>query len=195
MTKTHGLSNTKIYKCWQAIKVRCYNKNCECYNNYGGRGISMCDEWRNDFMAFYNWAIENGYKETLTIDRIDVNGIYEPKNCRWITLSEQNSNKTNNFIVRYKGEDYIINNLAKKLNVDRNTLRRRIEKGINESKWGEKADRNKICVVYKGEKFVLKELAKIKNINFQTLKNRLYAGWSIEKAIETPVNKRLSRTK
>jgi (2R)-ethylmalonyl-CoA mutase len=85
----HNLSKTKIYKRWIGIKSRCYNKNAENYRNYGGRGIKMCDEWRNDFMSFYNWAIHGGYRDDLKIDRIDVNGNYEQNNCRWATNKEQ----------------------------------------------------------------------------------------------------------
>ena len=77
------------------MKRRCCNKNDKNYKYYGGRGITVCDEWRNDFVAFYNWAIENSYSDDLTIDRINVNGNYEPSNCRWVTMAQQNQNKRN----------------------------------------------------------------------------------------------------
>lgn len=89
----HNMSYNKLYKVWCGMKTRCYNPNFIYYCNYGGRGITICNEWINDFKTFYNWAINNGYKEGLTIDRIDNDGIYEPSNCRWTTRAEQNRNK------------------------------------------------------------------------------------------------------
>lgn len=89
----HNMSYTKLYKVWQGMKTRCYNKNFVYYCNYGGRNIKICDEWLNDFVLFYNWATNNGYEEGLTIDRINNDGNYEPSNCRWITRAEQNRNQ------------------------------------------------------------------------------------------------------
>lgn len=88
-TNLHGLSRTRIYQCWSDMKQRCLNINNKSYKNYGERGISICSEWTNKecgFINFYNWAINNGYQETLTLDRKDVNGNYEPFNCRWVTM-------------------------------------------------------------------------------------------------------------
>ena len=88
----HGLYNHKLYHAWTNIIQRCLNKNNKAYIDYGNRGITICDEWLNDFMAFYNWALENGYQNDLSIDRIDVNGNYEPLNCRWATKTTQMRN-------------------------------------------------------------------------------------------------------
>jgi hypothetical protein len=88
----HGMSNTRLYKIWSNMKARCENPNNDKFYNYGGRGIQVCLAWR-DFMVFYNWAMVNGYDDTLTIDRKNNDGNYEPENCRWITLAEQQTNK------------------------------------------------------------------------------------------------------
>ena len=100
----HNKLGTRIYRIWSGIKTRCLNKNDNSYKYYGERGIKICEEWKNSFEIFYNWAISNGYKEDLTIDRINNNGNYCPENCRWITMKEQNRNKRNNLIIELDGE-------------------------------------------------------------------------------------------
>lgn len=110
--ETHGMTNTRLYRIWNGMKDRCRNKNAPEYNNYGGRGIRVCQEWLDDFMNFYNWAMSNGYADDLTIDRKDNNGNYEPSNCRWATQKEQANNTRKNLYVLYYGEKMTIAELA-----------------------------------------------------------------------------------
>lgn len=106
----HGKSGSHIYKIYKDMKSRCQNTKNKEYKNYGDRGIKVCNEWlvESGFENFYKWAMENGYKEDLTIDRIDVNGNYEPGNCRWATQKEQQNNKRNNHKIELNGEIHTI---------------------------------------------------------------------------------------
>ncbi len=93
--KTHGLCNTRIYRIWAGMKSRCYNPTNKRYKYYGGRGIIICQEWKDNFENFYDWAINNNYADDLTIDRINVNGNYTPDNCRWADWLTQSRNRRN----------------------------------------------------------------------------------------------------
>lgn len=128
-TMTHGKTNTKLFNVWQAMKQRCYDKNHQNYKHYGGRGIQMCDEWKDDFQAFYDWALSHGYSAELTIDRIDVNGNYEPSNCRWESKKRQANNKRNNCLFEYKGQTYTIAELSEIYNIKYSCLYYRLHNG------------------------------------------------------------------
>lgn len=130
--KFHGKRDTKLYSVWSHFKGRCYNLNDHKYSNYGGRGIEVCDEWRNNFQAFYDWSINNGYKEGLTIDRIDVDGDYEPNNCRWVDQKTQQNNRRNNTRLTYNGKTQTISQWASELSVNKNTISTRHKRGYTD---------------------------------------------------------------
>lgn len=100
---THGQRNTPIYRSWRGMKNRCYNRKIKEFARYGARGITVCDEWRNDFQSFYEWSIKNGWQEGLSVDRIDNNSGYSPDNCRWATDKQQSNNRRDNISVTHNG--------------------------------------------------------------------------------------------
>lgn len=127
MNFKHGFKHTRIYNVWAGIKARCYNPNNKSYKDYGGRGIIMCDEWKNGFINFKNWAISNGYNDNLTIDRINVNGDYEPSNCRWATKKEQCNNRTTNKFITYKNEIHTLAEWSEIVGIKYKCLHKRIK--------------------------------------------------------------------
>lgn len=125
----HGLSNHRLANIWCLIKKRCLNEKDKIYKYYGAKGITICNEWKNDFKVFYDWAINNGYEDNLSIDRIDVNGNYEPNNCRWVDKKTQTRNTTTNKYYTYKNETHCIGEWAEIYNIRRGTLWDRLNKG------------------------------------------------------------------
>lgn len=122
----HNKSNTRLYKTYNEMKSRCYNKNDKDYQYYGGRGIAVCDEWLDDFMNFYNWAMDNDYLDDLTIDRIDVDSDYSPDNCRWVDMKTQNRNTRRNRMIVINGETHCLSEWCEILNLDYNKINSRI---------------------------------------------------------------------
>lgn len=108
---------------------RCENKNRKAYAAYGGKGIKVCPEWRNDFWSFYNWAMNNGYEEKLTIDRIDGQGDYCPENCRWATMVQQNNNRKDNRRITYNGETHTISEWSRLTGINKGTIKDRLNAG------------------------------------------------------------------
>lgn len=127
----HNHCHDRIYNIYEKMKSRCYNPNCEDYKDYGARGIKITDEWldKNGFENFYNWAMTNGYSDELSIDRIDVNGNYEPSNCRWATSKTQGNNKRNNHFIEYNGIRHTISEWAEIYNMPYDRLQARISNG------------------------------------------------------------------
>ena len=140
---THKMTGTRIYRIWCGMNRRCYNQNDIDYKNYGGRGITVCDEWK-DFYSFYLWAINNGYKENLSIDRKDNDGNYCPDNCRWATRKEQANNTRLNRKFVYDGNEYTESQLAEVFNLNYGTFRSRLSRGwsLDEAIEGKRKPKN-----------------------------------------------------
>lgn len=125
MITKHGMTGTRIYSIWNSMRNRCNNPNALRYKDYGGRGIKCCEEW-NDFKEFLKWANSNGYKDDLTLDRIDNNKSYCPDNCRWVTMEQQQYNKRTTHYLTYNGETKSMAEWAKEKNMCFQTLAARI---------------------------------------------------------------------
>ena len=122
----HGDYKDRIYRIWNLMKRRCYEQTNEHYQWYGARGISVCDEWLGSYDNFKQWALNNGYEKTLTIDRIDVDGNYCPENCKWSTMKEQSNNRRSNVYIEWNDETHTLKEWSEILNINYVTLRNRI---------------------------------------------------------------------
>lgn len=126
---THGKSGTRLHHIWKSMHERCYCENHQQFKDYGGRGIIICDEWKNDFNSFYEWALNNGYQDNLTIDRINNNGNYEPENCKWSTRKEQSNNQRTNRLLTYNNKTQTVSQWAEEVGLNKHTLQTRISRG------------------------------------------------------------------
>lgn len=124
--RTHGGSDTRLHTTWQNMKARCYRQQSSSYDRYGGRGITVCDEWRDDFAAFRGWALSNGYSDELTIDRIDNDRGYEPRNCRWVDRTVQSRNRR---FVRRREDGVAWSEIANAHGIPTTVLHNRIHAG------------------------------------------------------------------
>lgn len=130
---THGESRSRLYPVWSNMRSRCNNPKNREYHRYGGRGIEVCDKWLNDFQAFYDWAMMNGYDETAprghcTLDRINNDGNYCPENCRWTTARVQANNTRRTRFIELNGERHSVTEWARRLGVNQSTLNMRLNK-------------------------------------------------------------------
>lgn len=128
---TYGFSHTRIDNIYKSMISRCYIKRNNRYVNYGARNIKVYDEWLKDKTKFFEWSFKNGYKENLTIDRINVNGDYSPENCRWISHTEQSRNKTNNVYIEYKKRKMLLIDYAIQENISYGTAWERMKRGTD----------------------------------------------------------------
>lgn len=124
----HGLSKNPLYAVWTMMKQRCSNPKCKDYKWYGAKGIKVCPEWLS-FKSFYDWSIANGYREGLTIERIDINADYFPQNCKWITNEEQATNRSTTHYLNYNGETHSVTEWSIRLGIPRTTISNRVRLG------------------------------------------------------------------
>lgn len=193
----HGFSNKeRLYRIWRNMRRRCNSPKSDYYYNYGGRGIKVCDEW-DDYLNFRKWALRNGYSEELSIDRINVDGNYEPSNCRWATREEQANNARSNVNLTYKGVTKTATEWARTLGITKSTMFHRLDRswtieeimtipmGGRRTKESPKAK----VYLYNGKFKTLKQLSKIKGIHPDTIRHRIKIGMKIEEAATKPLSK------
>lgn len=175
--KTHGMRWSRLYNIWTQMHQRCTNPNLEHFDRYGGRGITVCDEW-SKFEAFKEWSMSNGYKDDLSIDRIDVNGNYEPINCRWSTETEQQRNKRTNRFIKINGESKTVAEWAEISGMPYKRLQRRIDTGCEEenllSPIGYQHQENLLEI--EGVRKTINAWAKEAGLPFSTIKRRYDKG-------------------
>lgn len=190
----HGQNTHPLYRVWTAMKGRCYAKNSTSYKNYGARGISVCDEWRNDFGIFLNWAIENGWQKGLHIDRINNDGNYCQSNCRFITLLENNENRRNTLRITYNGKTKLLTEWAADYGLNYNILRKdifvkKMDIGYALNRKVKHHKANKL-IEFNGEQKTLTEWCNFYNINLKCVWNRLYnKKWSLKDSLTIPIYK------
>lgn len=191
---THRMSNSRLYGIWAKMKVRCTKIENKDYDNYGARGISFYKEWES-FEPFMEWAMNNGYNEKLTLDRIDVNGDYEPDNCRWITMKEQASNKRTSRYIEVDGVKRTVAEWARIIGVSRQGLRYRLEAGwsiediISEKNQGNPRKKKEYSpsrvnmLTIKGITKPMLTWAEEIGITYCSLKSRVEKGWDDDKLL------------
>lgn len=185
----HGLSKTRLHRIWHSMYCRCYYKTTNQYKNYGGKGIKVCEEWKHieGFINFYNWAINNGYSEELTLDRIDNSKDYCPENCRWSTPKYQSNHKTNNIIYTINGKTQTAKQWCEEYGVSQTTFNDRLNRGWDLEKAISKPVTKCGGFLYytlNGETKLLSEWCKEYNINYQTAWKKAKNGNSIEKILK-----------
>jgi hypothetical protein len=184
----------RAYISWQAMHDRCYNKKSSSYNDYGGRGIKVCEQWHSE-EGFDNFIENMSGKpaKDFSLDRINVNGDYEPANCRWADNLQQANNRRDNHFIVVNGEKGSISEMARKYNMNKERIRYRLKRGWSPEDacivQTNKRKSNDIIVTYKGVSKRLSEYAKDYGVGFSTLKHRLKIGWTVEKTLTTPVKK------
>ena len=198
--RTHGESNTRLYKAWRNMKNRCLNSKSKDYPDYGGRGIKVCANWINSYESFRDWAVSHGYSEELSIDRIDVNGDYCPENCRWATQEQQSRNTRKNIHVEIDGFSGCLLDYCELHGLNYHTVISRLNLGwpLEEAiKRSERTNYRKkeIMLTYQGKTMNATAWCKELGIPKTNLFRRLDKGWDAQKCFETPFRKRRKKEK
>ena len=163
----------RIYNIWGGMKNRCSCKTSKDYNSYGARGIIVCEEWKKSYKSFKEWALQNGYDDSRTLDRINTFGDYRPDNCRWATPKIQNNNRRTNVRIRYKGKSLTLAELAGETGIPRSTIKdRKRAKGLIISELVKKQPDKKFITLPSGEKITRKEGAILLDIPYRTMISR-----------------------
>lgn len=186
------MSKSKLFSIWHGMCERCNNPKHSSYEKYGGRGIKICDEWLNS-KDFFKWALSNGYKEGLTIDRIDVNGNYEPSNCRWVDWITQANNTSRNHYLTINGETKTVAQWARLNNIPYHHVYRRVEIGWTVEKAVTTPIKQNMTATYKGKTQTLLEWSKELNCDVKTLYARKKNGWEDEQIIGRPIRRNNAR--
>lgn len=196
LERTHGLSAHPLYAVWSGMKQRCNNPNSSAYKNYGGRGIKICSEWQDNFVAFFDWSMNiGGYQEGLTLDRIDNNKDYSPENCRFVSMKVQNNNRRDNRLITFEGQTKTLAEWAELLGISASALGRR----LNNPNWSLNQAMTQAVhpvehfIEWNGEVHSKTEWAELYGIPIAVLDTRLRLGWPIDRALLEPINKNLSR--
>ena len=182
----------RIRNIWHLMLHRCYNEKNKSFKNYGARGITVCDEWR-DFNNFHQWAVNSGYEygNGLTLDRIDNNGSYSPDNCRWATMKEQANNRRTNTIISFNGVEKTLTEWAESIGITVECLFRRFLYGWSMERAMKTPLGKKHYITYNGKTQQLYEWANELGYGYDMLERRInYHGWSVERALTTPPRKR-----
>lgn len=175
--------NKRLWNIWNNMKRRCLCESDVRYHQYGGRGILLCDKWKESFDNFADWALANGYKENLTIERIDVNGNYCPENCKWITLKEQANNKRDTIWIDYKGRHIQLRKICDEMNLHYDAIHNRI------TKMGWDAERAIDEPLYTNEGSLMSDCNAL-GLNYGTVRDRISKlGWSREEALSVPTGR------
>jgi hypothetical protein len=193
---THGGTHERLFSIWTGMRERCRNKNHAAYPRYGGRGVSVYEEWDKSYTTFRDWALSHGYKKDLSIDRIDNDGGYHPLNCRWATMVQQCNNKSNCNYLTLHGERLTTIEWSRKLKIPRSTILNRISRGWSvEDALCTPVECQSVLIEYNGETKELNEWARVLNIPKGTLWARLNVyKMSFEEAITKPIKRRKQRT-